>query len=316
MIMQMLKNTMKGINILLPLLLSFLLVFSSYGEIKDNMPHNKCADKIIIYDAIKDATEQNFTYYKEFNRSWFAVKIFGEEKIHIEQLRINVIYENSTQNSFFYYMLFNKNGTILGRGGWSISSEFYDDFFFHIDFPFLNITRDYINKNIFSGECGWYEYNLSMPAGIYYLVGMHANHYSCKFRIWINATNITSIETAQGNETYLLDEIDFLGRVNIYSFNYSVMWKGSAEIKTNHSFIGGIFLDGNKGITKLRITLPNGKVERVVIIDAKREYIFGNKKYLKPIIWLQGGKWKFEISRIESHDYPNVFLLFGDVKLP
>lgn len=268
-------------------------------------------------------TSRNVIFYQEFNSSWCAVKFSSSEEIHIHKMWINTSFAiKNTRNDFWSFILFNENKTVFDTGGTGVKVENYSDFFLHVNFFLLNFTLEYLPQGNISGWWGYPRYDFTLPRGSYYLVAFHPGGTYTNFTIWMNvAPPVEFINTSQGNQTYLLDETDFLGTLNVYSFNHSLMWKGSKKIHVDNTLVGSIYCDGRIGTTALKIVPPSGAPSRMVIVDGPhKSSVFGDNEFLfaeRYIIPMgANGEWRFEISRLESFERPDIIFLYADVILP
>ena len=321
---------MKRINVVLSILLSFLLVFSSYGKIENE---NKYIDDNIDSSS-KIIFEKEKSFYKEVNSSWLVIKFLCNEPIVIKKLYIT-FYSNLTKvrKEDDFYILFDKNHIIydIGGGG-GVYFYSYDDLFLHLNLFFINFTYNHINKGNFSAEGRSWDYNITLPPNTYYLACLGTNGKENNIKVWINVSgDVTFLATAHGNTTYLLDATDFIGKMNVYWYNGSIIRGGRKTFVINNTFIGFLSVEGGIGITKLKIINPKGLTKKAIIFDAgfrrynfgwgKRRYVIGDRSIYGYMIDGTEGKWTIEINMLEStglrvETSPDIVFHYGDIILP
>ncbi|MEA2053996.1 MAG: hypothetical protein U9O96_02595 [Candidatus Thermoplasmatota archaeon] len=99
------------------------------------------------------------------------------------------------------------------------------------------------------------------------------------------------------------------------------MWKGSKKIHVDNTLVGFIDCWGDVGTTALKIVPPSGAPSRMAIVDGPhKSSVFGDNEFLfagKYIIPIGASEeWGFEISRLESFEWPDIIFTYADVTLP
>ena len=323
---------MKGINIILPLFLSFLILLSSYGNVEKKESINQIGGQ-----PIKTSMEKEKHFHIESNSSWLALKFSCHHEITINELYVN-IFSNLThaKGESDFYLLIDKNFTIYDAGGGGMVYFYsYNDLFVHLNFFFLNFTYDrFLRGNFSAGGKSW-DYNITLPPNTYYLICIGTRSKNTHIGIWMNISgNVQFLGKTHGNTTYFYDETAFLGNANLCWINGSIILNGKKDIMINNTLIGWLDIEGGIGITSLKIISPKGDIEKSFIFDfgfkkyengwGKRRLVFGDD-LCGYITGNAKGKWTIEINMLEfpgirevtpRNTTPNIFFHYGDIIFP
>ena len=309
--------------------ISFLLLFSGYGKI-ENIANQ--IDDIETAETI-DSLTQNKSFYKEVNSSWLVIKFSCDESIIIKELC--VAFSSNLTNARKgddFYILFDKNYTIYDIGGSGVSFYSYDDLLIHLNLFFINFTDNHLNRGKFFTKGISWSYNITLPPNIYYLACLGTNGRENNIKIRINVTgDVSFLATTQGNTSCLLDATDFLGRVNVYWCNGSIIRGGKKIFLINNTLLGYLSIDGGVGVTKLKLINPKGITKRAIILDlgfkkynygwGKRRHIIGDESICGYMIDGTKGKWTIKINMLEGPGLrrripPDIVFHYGDIILP
>jgi len=287
----------------------------------------------IYNESVKMVLGKEKSFYKEVNGSWLVIKFSCDEPIIIKELCV-AFHSNLTaaRKADNFYILFDKNHVIYYAGGNRISFCWNSDLFVHLNLFFINFTYYRLNKGNFSSNgIGW-GYNITLPPNTYYLVCLGTKSKETNIKVWINVTgNVDFLATAQGNTSYLLDATDFLGRVNVYWNNGSIIRGCKKTFFINNTLLGYLSIEGGIGITNLKLINPKGVAMRGIVLDlgfkkynygwGKRRYIIGNENICGYIIDSTKGNWTIKINMLEITGIrvkamPDIIFHYGDIILP
>ena len=256
------------------------------------------------------------------NTNYYVVKLCSNQTIHINEIHV-VIESNEvgtqwlSTNKVLIINFEDNNYSIIPslyalRGKWL-------EWYLQIDIGKFNFTLNHLQEKVVNDTTYTYTlYNLSLPAGAWYLIVIKAPTTKCKITTYINGTNAEIGGVSYGSTAFLIENEDFLAKFNLKTSLLSIIYEGKKTIYINNTFIGFPYFNLGTGIASLEYETPEGENRKCTVWS-----IFGNREVsddsdfypYMPIIG-EKGRWTFYASMVGIGLGNAIDVLGADIILP
>jgi len=256
------------------------------------------------------------------NSNCYIIKLYSNETIYISEIYVNQFYFSGNRTRWGdtnCIYLTNLTKTFhISYWGWSPNPS---DFYLQADTAFINFKYNHLlERKGFNNTYRAKIWNISFPAGTWYLVFWVAPTEKCRIEVYINETNAEIIGVTEGSSSFIYENEDFYSKLNLKSLPFSLILDGKKTIEINHTFMGSFLpLMWGKGVVKMKYTSPEGIIKKAtVVFMSKGKYYLKEGSDFDPfldVITGGAGKWKFEVDMVGI--FCPVINIFGvDAVLP
>jgi len=301
----------------LVLIIFLLILLLPAGEMEAVIFNNR--DNISIF------TEKNsYVWENSENINWYVVKIHSNQTINIGEIyaKIEANETNGTQwllASRLIIIDFENERFLTPGEIWIIHGKFFE-WYLQMNIGKLNFTWNHLCKKVNGNFVSAYSlYNISLPAGTWYLILIKVPTNKCKITTYINDTNAEIRGISYGSNIFLLENENFWAKFNLKTSLLSIIMDGRKTISVNNTFVGFFYCSLGFGKACIEYKSPTGETGKCKVLSTFRKIIISDDSTFFPVfIPIIGGKgsWTFNTSMIGIGLGNAVDILGADITLP
>ncbi|MCD6447587.1 MAG: hypothetical protein J7L58_00880 [Thermoplasmata archaeon] len=257
----------------------------------------------------------------EENINYYVVKLYSNQTIYIDEIYVKIEAEQAgTQwlsTNKFLIINFESNKSLMPPEFYLMMGKWLE-WYLQIDIGKFNLTLNHLEEKVVNGTATHTLHNLSLPAGIWYLIVIKAPTTKCKITTYINGTNAEIEGVSHGSTTFLIENEDFWAKFNLKTSLFSIIYEGRKTIYINNTFIGFPYFNLGTGIASLEYETPHGEERKCKVWSIFRNMNVSDDSDFYPYMPIIGGKgkWMFRASLIGMGLGNAIDILGADIILP
>ncbi|MCD6330693.1 MAG: hypothetical protein J7L80_00635 [Thermoplasmata archaeon] len=262
-----------------------------------------------------------FVIGNEENTNYYAVKLYSNQTIYIDEIHVRVEANQAGTQWFstnkILIINFENNESLMPPEFYVMMGKWLE-WYLQIDIGKFNFTLNHLKEKVNNGTATHTLHNLSLPAGTWYLIVIKAPTTKCKITTYINGTNAEIGGISYGSTAFLIENEDFLAKLNLKTSLFSVIYEGRKTIYINNTFIGFPYFNLGTGIASLEYETPQGEIKKCKVWSIFRNMVVSDDSDFYPYMPIIGGKgkWTFHASMIGMGLGNAVDILGADITLP
>jgi len=264
-----------------------------------------------------------FVIENDENTNYYVVKLFSNQTIYISEIHVRIEFTRiGTQwllsTTKLLIINFEDNESLMFPELYVMGGKWME-WYLQIDIGKFNFTLNHLEEKVID-DCLVTNtlHNLSLPAGVWYLIVIKAPTTKCKITTYINGTNAEIGGISYGSTAFLIENEDFLAKLNLKTSLFSIIYEGRKTIYINNTFIGFPYFNLGTGIASLEYETPQGEDRKCKVWSIFRNMRVSDDSDFYPYMPIIGkkGRWTFHASMIGIGLGNTIDVLGADVILP
>lgn len=279
---------------------------------------------LALPDALPSTINLHSSFHISFkeNINYYVVKFYSNQTIYIDEIHVKIEARRAGTQWFstnkILIINFENNESLMAPEFYVMMGKWLE-WYLQINIGKFNFTLNHLEEKIIDDYFVTYTlHNLGLPAGVWYLIVIKAPTTKCKITTFINGTNAEIKGISYGSTAFLIENEDFLAKLNLKTSLLSIIYEGRKTIYINNTFIGFPYFILGTGIASLEYKSPRGEIRKCKVWS-----VFGKMKVLDdsdfyPYMPIIGGKgkWTFHASLIGIGLGNTIDILGADIALP